>query len=52
MGVRRGFSLLNSPGTNKEDFGKDSDFNPKTVENTTSEKSGIGPFYKKIIQLR
>ncbi|EKR93636.1 hypothetical protein LEP1GSC161_4186 [Leptospira santarosai str. CBC1416] len=39
--MRRSFSLLNSPDTNKKDFGKDSDFNRKTIENTTSEKSGI-----------
>ncbi|EKP11652.1 hypothetical protein LEP1GSC103_0593 [Leptospira borgpetersenii serovar Javanica str. UI 09931] len=41
VGVRRSFSLLNNPDTNEEDFGKDSDFNRKTVENMTSEKSKI-----------
>ncbi|EKS00021.1 hypothetical protein LEP1GSC125_3554 [Leptospira mayottensis 200901122] len=32
---------MNNPDTNKEDFGKDLDFNRKTIENTTSEKLEI-----------
>ncbi|ALE41860.1 MULTISPECIES: hypothetical protein [Leptospira] len=36
VGVLSGFSLWNNPGTNKEDFEKDPDFNLKTVEKMTS----------------
>ncbi|EQA61900.1 hypothetical protein LEP1GSC062_3174 [Leptospira alexanderi serovar Manhao 3 str. L 60] len=40
---------MNNPDTNKEDFGKDSDFNRKMTENTAPEKSEILFFFQKAV---